>query len=758
MRIRWLALAFIFVLIFLPLAAISMDDHENTDTQNTSINTMSCNDGTLYNSCSINKPFFCLGGALMANCSLCGCATGYECNRTTGYCHEIIYRCNDSTAYGTCSSQKPLFCTEGKLVDKCSFCGCESGQCASDGKCYINNAPVLSPIGNKEIDENKTLEFSVEASDPDGDFIAFFVSGLPPGARFNSTTGVFVWTPSFNQTSNGPHGSLSRSDNEHKGREGRAEQTGNYWVTFYVIDQGIPRLGAQEMIRITVGEVNRPPEIMPIPDLSSDENMLIEFYVRASDPDSDPIWYYAHGLPYGTNFNGTTGKFFWIPAFNQGGNYPIRFTVSDGHYNISRNITITIGDINRPPVAAIDYPIAGWQFFAGTAIPFSAAGSSDPDGGTLIYSWDFGAGETYSGTNATLEHVYKNPGGFVAKLVVSDGFMQKEKTVNIVVNEATPKDSDNDGVDDAQDKCPGTELMVQVNEYGCQPPKYTKFENNQTTDFSIVDITNATKIVLVMPGKVMIEFRRNEINLAGINLDKFIDVGENNLTIKTAIAPELNKSAVVTFYNVYMDDPIIARNGDYCEDCKILAFENRTLTFSVPHFTTYSLLSYLSFSGYCGDKLCSIYESCSSCPEDCGKCVDSGPKPPGACEEMWACSGWSECNELDIRTRECNDISLCGTRDRKPAEALECGMGNDYTSFILFGSIVAILIFFYMVSATYKKRKQDVSFNEFEMEKIIKGYMYRGFSSEEITKMLLEKGYAKSDIEEMLKKTHKEIF
>ncbi|MFH1237788.1 MAG: PKD domain-containing protein, partial [Candidatus Aenigmatarchaeota archaeon] len=721
-------------LICLPLAAISVETHDSTGMQNTSINNMSCNDGTLYNSCSVNKPFFCLGGALMANCSLCGCAAGRECNRTTGYCHEIIYRCNDSTAYGTCSSQKPLFCTEGKLVDKCALCGCGSGQCASDGKCYTNNAPVIFPIGNREIDENKTLEFRVEASDPDGDFIAFFVSGLPPGASFNATNGVFIWTPNFNQT-------------------------GNYWVTFYVVDQGYPRLGVQEMIRITVGEANRPPEIMPIPDLSSDENVLIEFYVRGSDPDSDPIWYYAQGLPYGTAFNKTTGKFSWNPAFNQGGNYPIRFTVSDGHYNISRNITITIGNINRPPVAAINYPIAGWQFYAGIAISFSAAGSSDPDGGTLVYSWNFGDGETYSGTNATVDHVYKNPGGFEATLVVSDGFLQNEKTVNILVNEVAAKDSDNDGVEDSQDRCPGTELMVPVNEYGCQPPKYTEFENNQTTDLSVIDITNATKIVLVVPGKVMIEFRRNEINLAGINLDKFIDVGENNVTIKTAIAPELNRSAVLTFYNVSMDNPIIARDGDYCDDCKILAFENRTLTFSVPHFTTYSLLSYLSFSGYCGDKLCSIYESCSACPEDCSKCGAIDTKPPGACEEMWACSGWSECNELDIRTRECNDINLCGSRDRKPAEAMECGKGvSDYTSFILFGSIVAILVFFYLVSETYKKRKQDVSFNEFEMEKTIKGYMYRGYSSEEITKMLLGKGYTKSDIEEVLKKTQKEIF
>ncbi len=36
-----------------------------------------CEDGTAYNSCSNNKPYYCYEGDLMKNANLCGCPEGY---------------------------------------------------------------------------------------------------------------------------------------------------------------------------------------------------------------------------------------------------------------------------------------------------------------------------------------------------------------------------------------------------------------------------------------------------------------------------------------------------------------------------------------------------------------------------------------------------------------------------------------------------------------------------------------------------------
>jgi len=50
--------------------------------------------------------------------------------------------CSDGTSYGQCSSEKPKYCDNGNLVDRCDICGCPEGySCQDDGSC---TAPSLS--------------------------------------------------------------------------------------------------------------------------------------------------------------------------------------------------------------------------------------------------------------------------------------------------------------------------------------------------------------------------------------------------------------------------------------------------------------------------------------------------------------------------------------------------------------------------------------------------------------------------------------
>ena len=59
----------------------------------------------------------------------------------------------------------------------------------------VNSPPVLSPIGDKEVDEGKLLEFMVFATDPDGDNLTYSASGLPGGATFENRR--FSWRPGY---------------------------------------------------------------------------------------------------------------------------------------------------------------------------------------------------------------------------------------------------------------------------------------------------------------------------------------------------------------------------------------------------------------------------------------------------------------------------------------------------------------------------------------------------------------------------------
>ncbi len=94
---------------------------------------------------------------------------------------------------------------------------------------YVNEGnapPVLAPIGNKSVDENELLQFSVSASDPDQDNLTYSVGALPQGATFQSQT--FSWRPTY-------------------------DQAGSYEVTFYVSDGNGGQ--DQETITITVVDV-----------------------------------------------------------------------------------------------------------------------------------------------------------------------------------------------------------------------------------------------------------------------------------------------------------------------------------------------------------------------------------------------------------------------------------------------------------------------------------------------------------------------
>jgi hypothetical protein len=93
---------------------------------------LNCSDGTLYNHCSKNKPFYCFNGTLIKNSTTCGCPYDY---RVKGNDCELILRCSDRTIYGECSTSKPLYCLNGTLIKKASLCGCPLNEVVQEDNC-----------------------------------------------------------------------------------------------------------------------------------------------------------------------------------------------------------------------------------------------------------------------------------------------------------------------------------------------------------------------------------------------------------------------------------------------------------------------------------------------------------------------------------------------------------------------------------------------------------------------------------------------
>jgi hypothetical protein len=59
----------------------------------------------------------------------------------------------------------------------------------------LNEAPVLSPIGNKSIKVGQELTFTLSATDLESNILTFSVNNLPLGAIFDYETNVFSWIP-----------------------------------------------------------------------------------------------------------------------------------------------------------------------------------------------------------------------------------------------------------------------------------------------------------------------------------------------------------------------------------------------------------------------------------------------------------------------------------------------------------------------------------------------------------------------------------
>jgi len=271
-----------------------------------------------------------------------------------------------------------------------------------------NRAPELGFIGEQSVEEGTQLRFGVSGSDPDGDALTYVNSAMPEGATFAG--GEFVWSPGF-------------------------DQSGEYYITFTVTDNGEPNLSDEETVTITVGNTNRPPVLGVIGNQSVDENSALAFSLTASDPDGNNLTFSADGLPEGATLDGA--NFVWTPDYNQASDFEVTFrVVDDGTPNLADEVivTITVTNVNRPPILAT---IGNQVTAEGSALNI-ALSASDPDNDNLIFSAiDLPAGSSFADANFTWTPGYGQAGSYDVTFRVADDSepsMSDEETVTITVD------------------------------------------------------------------------------------------------------------------------------------------------------------------------------------------------------------------------------------------------------------------------------------------------------------------------------------
>jgi len=181
----------------------------------------------------------------------------------------------------------------------------------------LPSPPLLNPIGNKIVNENSLLSFTLTASDSNLDPLAF--SKDNPKGTLNQNSGLFTWTPS-------------------------TIDIGNYQFNFSVNDSDLvwPSQYDSEIINIKVNDI---PYLETISEVIVNEDALVVITANAVDVDDTPTYSIND-----SRFIQNNNIFTWQTNYDDSGIYYVRITASDPTSSVYQDVKITVNNVNRPPV------------------------------------------------------------------------------------------------------------------------------------------------------------------------------------------------------------------------------------------------------------------------------------------------------------------------------------------------------------------------------------------------------------------------
>ncbi|MCK4589455.1 MAG: hypothetical protein KAT77_03365 [Nanoarchaeota archaeon] len=145
----------------------------------------------------------------------------------------------------------------------------------------------------------------------------------------------------------------------------------------------------------------------------------------------------------------------------------------------------------------------------------------------------------------------------------------------------------------------GAEEIIQWDVETMSRPVADTFDSD-TTDFDSLTEEELQEVYLVLEksnyGKIVFD---NPLNLNRfIDFDRYADIGLGYVAIDTNAIPELaGQPATVTLYNIVLNEPVIFYTGSFttnpdnansiCNNCQIISYTNNQLTFHIDSFSSY---------------------------------------------------------------------------------------------------------------------------------------------------------------------------
>ncbi len=190
----------------------------------------------------------------------------------------------------------------------------------------------------------------------------------------------------------------------------RAYPAPGVWSAQLIVtdDSGVLNGTASDDVTI---RVNHPPVAEAGDPITTDSLFVTLDASGSADADGDALMY---TWDFG---DGSTGQGAQVThAFSRAGIYPVTLRVDDGTgLSNAQAVDATTVTIQTRPVADAG---GNREVCSGEPILFDASGSVDPDGGLLLYDWDFGDGSVSDLINPT--KTYERPGVYPVTLQVRD--------------------------------------------------------------------------------------------------------------------------------------------------------------------------------------------------------------------------------------------------------------------------------------------------------------------------------------------------
>jgi uncharacterized protein (TIGR03382 family) len=279
----------------------------------------------------------------------------------------------------------------------------------------VNRAPTVNAGVDGSVNERAAYTLSGSASDLDGDTLGYAwvqVSGTPVGLSGANTASASFTAP----------------------------ETVSGETLSFVLTVSDGKVTASDTVNVTVNTANRAP-VVTAPAVTVDERSTASLVATASDADGDALtysWTQVSGIPVTLSDANSATATFATGEVPSDRSLTFRVTVRDGHATTTRDVTVTVRNVNRAPVAR-----AGDAFSAlsHASVSLDGSASADPDGGTLTYQWTQVGGPwvTLAGAD-TATPSFTAPAvtastELVFRLVVRDGALSSEpSTVTVTVS------------------------------------------------------------------------------------------------------------------------------------------------------------------------------------------------------------------------------------------------------------------------------------------------------------------------------------